>query len=80
MYRQIDKQRNCEAMTVDEFPAHIKVGLCSDIISHNSWWMTNVMHKFSSMLVIHQESLYDARSTKCKIISHTWNRYRKEEL
>jgi ubiquitin carboxyl-terminal hydrolase 47 len=24
MYRQIDKQRNCEAMTVDEFPAHIK--------------------------------------------------------
>ncbi|XP_069705284.1 ubiquitin carboxyl-terminal hydrolase 47 isoform X2 [Periplaneta americana] len=24
MYRQIDKQRNCEAMTVDEFPPHIK--------------------------------------------------------
>jgi ubiquitin carboxyl-terminal hydrolase 47 len=34
MYRQIDKQRNCEAMTVDEFPAHIKVGLCSDITNH----------------------------------------------
>jgi len=34
MYRQIDKQRNCEAMIVDEFPAHIKVGLCSDLISH----------------------------------------------
>jgi len=33
MYRQIDKQRNCEAMTVDEFPAHIKVGLCSNVIS-----------------------------------------------
>jgi ubiquitin carboxyl-terminal hydrolase 47 len=27
MYRQIDKQRNCEAMTVDEFPAHIKVDI-----------------------------------------------------
>jgi ubiquitin carboxyl-terminal hydrolase 47 len=26
MYRQIDKQRNCEAMSVDEFPPHIKVG------------------------------------------------------
>jgi len=37
MYRQIDKHRNCEAMTVDEFPAHIKVGLCSDIISH-TWY------------------------------------------
>ncbi|KAK4877199.1 hypothetical protein RN001_009705 [Aquatica leii] len=24
MYRQIDKQRNCQAMTVDEFPTHIK--------------------------------------------------------
>ncbi|XP_063244790.1 ubiquitin carboxyl-terminal hydrolase 47 isoform X2 [Bacillus rossius redtenbacheri] len=25
MYRQIDKERNCEAMTVEEFPPHIKV-------------------------------------------------------
>ncbi|XP_021936857.1 ubiquitin carboxyl-terminal hydrolase 47-like isoform X2 [Zootermopsis nevadensis] len=24
MYRQIDKERNCEAMSVDEFPSHIK--------------------------------------------------------
>ncbi|KAJ9585896.1 hypothetical protein L9F63_020459 [Diploptera punctata] len=24
MYRQIDKQRNCEAMSVDQFPPHIK--------------------------------------------------------
>ncbi|XP_075229694.1 ubiquitin carboxyl-terminal hydrolase 47-like [Lycorma delicatula] len=24
MYRQIDKERNCDAMTVDEFPPHIK--------------------------------------------------------
>lgn len=33
MYRQIDKQRNCDAMTVDEFPVHIKVGIFIDILT-----------------------------------------------
>lgn len=43
MYRQIDKQRNCEAMTVDEFPAHIKVG----IITLSTWNMWNKQNLYA---------------------------------
>lgn len=44
MYRQIDKERNSEAITVDEFPPHIKVSNFFCFFFYCDWWDYHVFN------------------------------------